>query len=127
MKQRVSLARALIVNPKILLMDEPFSALDSQYRQFLRQSLEKIWQQTKQTIIFVTHSVTEAVLLADKIYLISERPAEVKKEYEVRLPRPRDRRSPEFNQVCRDVEVEMVKAFKKKMKENLWTNNLIAY
>jgi len=90
MQQRVALARALVANPKILLMDEPFAALDSQHRAIMRKELIRIWKETKKTILFVTHSISEAIYLADRIYVLTSRPAKVKEEIEVGLPRPRD-------------------------------------
>lgn len=118
MKQRTAIARALIADPKILLMDEPFAALDSQYRKYMRENLEQIWQKTKKTIIFVTHSVNEAISLADTIYLFSSLPAEIKKEYRVTLPRPRDPRSQEFITIAKDIEKELEKEFQKSLEEN---------
>jgi len=113
MQQRTALARALIINPDILLMDEPFSALDSQHRRFLRAELVKIWQQTKKTVVFVTHSINEAVYLADKIYLLSARPAEIKKEYIINLPRPRDTRSQEFMKISKEIDLALAEEFVK--------------
>lgn len=89
MQQKVALARSLIANPKILLMDEPFSALDIQYRRYFRKTLEEIWEKTKKTIILVTHDVTEAVHLADTIYVLSACPAKIKSSYKIDLLRPR--------------------------------------
>ncbi len=111
MRQRVAFARALVSDPKVLLMDEPFAALDSQYRKHMRQSLEKIWQKTKKTILFVTHSVSEAVYLADTIYLFSNQPTTVQKTYKVSLPRPRDSRSEEFVKIVREIEGELTEGF----------------
>jgi NitT/TauT family transport system ATP-binding protein len=90
MRQRVAIARALAYGPETLLMDEPFGALDAQTRQRMMQDLVKIWQETRKTILFVTHSVEEAIFLSDKIFLFSSRPAIIKSVYEVKLPRPRD-------------------------------------
>lgn len=118
MRQRVALARALISNPKILLMDEPFAALDPQYRKYMRQSLEKIWQNSPKTIIFVTHSVNEAIYLADTIYLFSSLPAEIKKTYRINLPRPRDPHSEEFIGIAKDIEKEITEEFKKSFEKN---------
>lgn len=116
MQQRVALARALVTNPKVLLMDEPFAALDSQYRKFLRRNLETIWRKTKKTIIFVTHSTNEAIYLADKIYLLSARPAAIKKEYKVNLPRPRDPLNPEFIKLREEIERDFSEEFEKLIK-----------
>ncbi len=113
MQQRVALARALVTDPKILLMDEPFSALDSQYRQFLRKNLVKIWEKNKKTIVFVTHSLNEAIYLADRIYLLSARPASIKKVYKVNLPRPRDLSSRGFAKLSKEIERYLSKEFEK--------------
>jgi len=90
MKQRVALARALIVDPDVLLMDEPFGAIDAQTRIGLQQELLEIWERTRKTVVFVTHSVDEALLLSDRVYVLSHRPARVLDVVEVGLPRPRD-------------------------------------
>lgn len=89
MRQRVALARALTMESPVLLMDEPFAALDSQTRLRLQLELQKIWLETKKTIIFVTHNVEEAVLLADRVVLMSARPGGIKKIYHLNSPRPR--------------------------------------
>lgn len=89
MRQRVALARALATQPDVLLMDEPFAALDAQTRDLLHDELERIWQETGCTIIFVTHNVREAVRLGDRVVLLSFRPGQVKKEYSIELVRPR--------------------------------------
>lgn len=89
MKQRVALARCLSMNSKVLLMDEPFGALDSQTRYILQMELQKIWQETKKTIIFVTHSVEEAVLLADRVILMSSHPGGIKSIKNIDVKRPR--------------------------------------
>jgi len=89
MRQRVALARALATEPDVLLMDEPFAALDAQTRDLLHDELERIWGGTHRTIVFVTHNVREAVRLGDRVALMTFRPGRVKREYEIDLPRPR--------------------------------------
>lgn len=89
MRQRVALARALAMDSDILLMDEPFAALDSQTKKILHSELQQIWSATKKTIVFVTHNVEEAVFLADRVVVMSANPGRVKKEFSVSLPRPR--------------------------------------
>lgn len=89
MRQRVALARALAYDSDILLLDEPFSALDSQIKNILLLQIQEIWRETGKTFIFVTHNVEEAVMLSNRIVLLSVNPGKVKKEYEVHLPRPR--------------------------------------
>jgi len=89
MRQRVALARALASEPDVLLMDEPFAALDAQTRDLLHDELERIWAATGRTIIFVTHNVREAVRLGDRVALLTFRPGRVKREYRIELPRPR--------------------------------------
>lgn len=89
MQQRVGLARALAVNPRILLMDEPFGALDEQTRRLLQEQLLRIWDQERKTVIFITHSMEEAVLLGDRVMLMTPRPGRVKEIIDVPLNRPR--------------------------------------
>ena len=89
MRQRVALARALATEPDVLLMDEPFAALDAQTRDLLHDELERIWAETGRTIIFVTHNVREAVRLGDRVVLLTFRPGRVKTEFLIDLPRPR--------------------------------------
>lgn len=89
MKQRVALARALAMDPEVLLMDEPFTALDAQTRDILHDELQKIWQQTGKTIIFVTHNVREAVCLGDRVVVMSSQPGRIKASFDINLPRPR--------------------------------------
>ncbi len=90
MKQRVALARALAPNPKVLLMDEPFAALDALTREQLYGDLQQIWQQRKKTIVFVTHNVREAACLGDRVLLFSPHPGRIREEFKIDLPRPRD-------------------------------------
>lgn len=89
MKQRVALARALTLDSEVLLMDEPFAALDSHTRTIMHYELQKIWWKTKKTVVFVTHSAEEAVLLADRVMVMSANPGEIKKEFKIKLARPR--------------------------------------
>lgn len=90
MRQRVALARALSLDSDVLLMDEPFSALDAQTKDILRHQLQKIWFETKKTIIFVTHDVNESVFLGDRVLVMSANPGKVKKDFKIQLARPRD-------------------------------------
>jgi NitT/TauT family transport system ATP-binding protein len=103
MKQRVAIARVLANNANILLMDEPFGALDALTREQLQRELLQIWARTRVTIIFVTHSVEEAALLADRVLVMSAGPGRIESDIEVDLPRPRDVSSPEFNAVRREL------------------------
>jgi NitT/TauT family transport system ATP-binding protein len=89
MRQRIALARALATDPDVLLMDEPFAALDAQTRDLLHDELERIWAETGRTIIFVTHNVREAIRLGDRVALLTFRPGRVKREFPIHLPRPR--------------------------------------
>src|SRR6187431_168922 len=90
MKQRVSLARALAPNPRMLLMDEPFAALDALTREQLYGDIQRIWSQHRKTIVFVTHNVREAVCLGDRVILFSPHPGRIREEFSIPLPRPRD-------------------------------------
>jgi NitT/TauT family transport system ATP-binding protein len=103
MRQRVALARALATGPDVLLMDEPFAALDAQTRDLLHDELERIWAETGCTIIFVTHNVREAARLADRVALLSFRPGRVKEEFRVNLPRPRHMEHPDVTRMARTV------------------------
>jgi NitT/TauT family transport system ATP-binding protein len=90
MKQRVALARALAPNPRVLLMDEPFAALDALTREQLYSDIQRIWQKRRKTIVFVTHNVREAVCLADRVILFSRNPGRIREQFDIPLPRPRD-------------------------------------
>src|SRR5215510_3458952 len=103
MKQRVAIARVLANNANVLLMDEPFGALDALTREQLQRELLQIWARAGVTIIFVTHSVEEAVLLADRVLVMSAGPGRIENDIVIELPRPRDVSSPEFNAVRREL------------------------
>ena len=103
MRQRVALARALATEPDVLLMDEPFAALDAQTRDLLHDELERIWAETGRTIIFVTHNVREAVRLGDRVALLTFRPGRVKQEFSVSLPRPRQMEQPDVARTAGDI------------------------
>jgi NitT/TauT family transport system ATP-binding protein len=99
MRQRVNLARALAIDPEILLMDEPFAALDAQTREIMQTELLRIWQRGQKTVLFVTHQIDEAVFLADRVLVFARRPGRLQEEVKIPLPRPRDleiKRTPEF-------------------------------
>jgi NitT/TauT family transport system ATP-binding protein len=89
MQQRVNLARALVVDPKILLMDEPFASLDAQTRELMQEELTRIWAQARKTVLFITHQIDEAIYLADRIVVFSRRPGRVKDSIAVDIERPR--------------------------------------
>ncbi|WP_426189342.1 ABC transporter ATP-binding protein [Massilia sp. DWR3-1-1] len=103
MRQRVAIARVLALDSPIMLMDEPFGALDALTRRNLQDELLRIWSELKKTIIFVTHSIEEAIYLADRIVVMTYRPGTVKRDILVELPRERDPASPEFNALKREL------------------------
>lgn len=96
MRQRVAIARALANDPEVLLMDEPFGALDAHTRIILQKLLLQIWEANRKTIIFVTHSVDEAIYLADRIIVMTADPGDIKEIIDVDIPRPRDRANPAY-------------------------------
>lgn len=114
MRQRVAIARTLITDPKVTLMDEPFGSLDSQTRNDLQAFLLRLWETEKVTIIFVTHNVDEAVFLSDDIIVLSSRPGAIVARFQVECPRPRDRTSAECNLIRKRV-LEALQAQKKNM------------
>jgi len=103
MRQRVSIARALAVNPSILLMDEPFASLDIQTREYMQDELLKIWQREPKTVIFVTHSIDEAIKLSDRIAIMAARPGRIAETKRVDFPRPRDTTDPAVVHLAADV------------------------
>ena len=106
MKQRAGIARALVHDPKLLLMDEPFGALDALTREQIRVDLETLWLQRRMTVLFVTHSIDEAVLLADRVVVMSPRPGRIDRVINVDIPRPRGlkgRRHPEFLRIEQEI------------------------
>jgi NitT/TauT family transport system ATP-binding protein len=107
MKQRVGIARAYTYDPEVLLMDEPFGALDAQTRYQMEEEILKIWEKEKRTIIFVTNNIEEAVFLGDRIVLLSKCPATIKQIYNSKLPRPRNNLVSEFLQLRKDIAENM--------------------
>ncbi|MCI0363815.1 MAG: ABC transporter ATP-binding protein [Phycisphaerales bacterium] len=107
MRQRVAIARALVLNPAVLLMDEPFASLDAQTRTLLHEQVQELWLQTGKTILFVTHSVGEAVRLADRIIVLHSNPGRIRREFKIALPHPRDFDSPEVGDLIRMVRKEI--------------------
>lgn len=110
MQQRVGIARALAINPQVLLMDEPFGALDALTRGFLQDEIERIWEQQRKTVIMVTHSIEEALLLSDEIIMMTRGPAaQVDQILEIPFPRPREREAVETHPDYSDLKLEMEK------------------
>jgi len=103
MQQRVAIARALAYNPAVLLMDEPFAALDALTREEMQRFLMDVWRETKKTVIYVTHNVAEAVYLADRVVVFSPHPGTVKAQVKIVLPRPRDTLSVEFLEYQKEI------------------------
>jgi len=99
MRQRAAIAQALAIEPKLLLMDEPFGAVDDSTRTELQQMLTDLWQENQTTIIFVTHNIDEAIVLGSRVVVFSERPGKIVCEFEIDLPRPRDRMTEEFTKL----------------------------
>lgn len=103
MKQRVGIARAYCIEPKVMLMDEPFGALDAQTRYLMQKELEQIWQRERRTVIFVTNNIEEAVYLADRILVLKNCPTGIKAEFEIKLPRPRNYVDREFLRLRKEI------------------------
>ena len=103
MQQRVGIARVYCNEPKVMLMDEPFGALDAQTRYLMQEELQRIWEAEKRTIVFVTNNIEEAIYLADRIIVLSNCPATVKREYIIDMPRPRDYVSEEFLRLRKEI------------------------
>jgi NitT/TauT family transport system ATP-binding protein len=124
MKQRVAIARALVMDPAVLLMDEPFAALDAQTRTLLHQQLQELWIETHKTILFVTHSVGEAVRLADRIIILHSHPGRIRREVRVDLSHPRNFDSPQISElvslVRREIEDEVTKVNAQLAAEDQW-------
>lgn len=117
MKQRVAIARALVYKPEVLLMDEPFGALDAQTRGMMQELLLKVWEQHKTTVLFITHDVDEAIFLSDRVVVMSARPGKLKLETRIDIPRPRSYEimtTPEFinikRQLIDSIRVETLRA-----------------
>jgi NitT/TauT family transport system ATP-binding protein len=107
MQQRAAIARALAYNPSVLLMDEPFAALDALTRDEMQRFLTEVWRETRKTVVYVTHNVAEAVYLADRIIVMTPHPGTVRAEVRVALPRPRDPLSVDFVEVQKRVVAEL--------------------
>ena len=106
MKQRVAIARVLVLEPEVLLMDEPFGNLDAQTRTLMQELLLRVWEQHQQTVLFITHDIEEALLLADTVYVMTARPGRIKRRLAVELPRPRsieETTSSTFNELKREL------------------------
>jgi len=123
MRQRVAIARALVMDPAVLLMDEPFASLDAQTRTLMHAQLQELWGQTRKTILFVTHSVGEAVRLADRIVVLHSHPGRIRREVRVDLPHPRNFDSADITQLVRLVRKEIedeVNRVNSEMAETYW-------
>ena len=107
MKQRVGIARAYCNEPLVMLMDEPFGALDAQTRYLMQEELVKIWQKERRTVVFVTNNIEEALYLADRIVVLKNCPTEIEREYNIDLPRPRDYVDPEFLRLRQEITAVM--------------------
>lgn len=119
MRQRVAIARALVMNPQYLLMDEPFGALDEQTKLLLHSELQDIWKKTKKTIIFVTHSIHEAVQLSNRIIVMGTRPGRIIKEYPVRYSQPRSKSDPNLTYIEGQIFEDLKEEIEKVMQEEV--------
>lgn len=117
MRQRAALARALSMKPKVLLMDEPFAALDIQTRARMQGHLLNIWESSKASVLLVTHSIDEALALADRVVVFTARPGQIKAEIPINAPRPRDMRSPEMVELARQCEGLLAEEVEKSFRE----------
>jgi NitT/TauT family transport system ATP-binding protein len=123
MRQRIAIARALVMDPSVLLMDEPFASLDAQTRTLLHEQLQELWVQTRKTILFVTHSVGEAVRLADRIIVLHAHPGRIRRQFNVSLPHPRNFDSNDISELVRLVRKEIedeVNRVNSEMAEAYW-------
>ncbi|MBI4294262.1 MAG: ABC transporter ATP-binding protein [Betaproteobacteria bacterium] len=107
MRQRVGLGRALAVDPAVLLMDEPFGALDAQTRDAMQNALSEIWLKTRKTVLFITHDIREAIFLSDRVLVLAGRPSEVALDLKIELPRPRSRHDAKFQEYERTLELAL--------------------
>ncbi len=107
MQQRASIARSLVTNPKVLLLDEPFGALDAITRMGMQNEILRIWKAEKKTMILVTHDIDEAIFLGDKVVVISSRPGEIKRVFNIDLPRPRNRNNEDFFKIKKEIYSEL--------------------
>jgi NitT/TauT family transport system ATP-binding protein len=119
MKQRVAIARALVMDPEILLMDEPFAALDAQTRDLLLVELQLIWERTKKTILFVTHSISESVILGNRVVVFKNRPSKIKKEFVIDYRRPRLAEDENLLKYQQDIFAELKTEVKAQIKREL--------
>ncbi len=126
MRQRAAIARALVLDPKILLMDEPFAALDAQTRQMLMEELQEIWRRTKKTVLFVTHNVREATFLADRVLEMSARPATIKRDHSIPFARPRHEQDPNLLVVQTKIMASLKDEIEKVAKQELDTDYTIS-
>jgi len=134
MRQRANLARALTIDPDVLLMDEPFAALDAQTREIMQSELLRIWRSNRKTVLFVTHQIDEAVYLADRVVVMTSRPGQVKAVLDIDIPRPRDlsvKRTPAFlelvDEIWKMIEEEVKSALRIRTDGHVETQPLATY